>query len=80
MWTHCGFSSGGEVVTICKAAMAQEGPLDTRELALRVIQAKGMDEADSVLKTSLAFRTVQALRLQAKRGRVKRWGSGRMSA
>jgi len=64
----------GEIVTICKAAMAQEGPLDTRELALRVIRAKGMDEGDSVLKTSLAFRIVQALRLQAKRGAVQALG------
>lgn len=60
----------GEIVRLCKAALEKEGPLDTRELALRVIQAKGMDEGDGVLRTSLAFRIVQALRLQAKRGSV----------
>jgi hypothetical protein len=66
----------GEIVTLCKAALAKEGRLDTRELAFRVIQAKGMDEADAVLRTSLAFRIVQALRLQAKRGTVTSLGKG----
>ena len=33
-----------------------------------------MDEGDSVLKTSLAFRIVQALRLQAKRGAIQSLG------
>jgi hypothetical protein len=61
----------GEIVTICKDALAKEGPLDTRELALRVIRANGLDEADSVLRTSIAYRIVQALRLQWKRGRVE---------
>jgi hypothetical protein len=64
----------GEVVALCKDALAKEGPLDTRELALRVIQAKGMDESDSVLRTALAFRIVQALRLQARRGAIQSLG------
>lgn len=57
-----------EIGTLCKAALAAEGPLDTRELALRVIRAKGLDEADNLLRRSIAFRIVQALSLQAKRG------------
>jgi hypothetical protein len=60
----------GEIVKLCKAALAQEGPLDTRELALRVVRAKGLDEGDSVLRTSIAYRIVQAMRLQWKRGKV----------
>ncbi len=56
----------GEIVTICKAAL-KDGPLDTRELALAVIQAKGLDAGDAVLRRSIAFRIVQAMRLQAKR-------------
>jgi hypothetical protein len=60
----------GEIVAICKTALAKEGPLDTRELAVRVIRAKGMDANDTVLRQSIALRIVQALRLQAKRGRV----------
>ena len=37
-------------------------------LAVRVILAKGINEADSVLRTSITYRIVQAMRLQAKRG------------
>jgi hypothetical protein len=59
----------GEIVTICKAAL-KGGPLDTRELALAVIKAKGMDSKDAVLRRSIAFRIVQAMSLQAKRGKV----------
>jgi hypothetical protein len=60
----------GEIVTLCKAALAKDGPQDTRQLALHVIKAKGLDSKDAVLRRSIAFRIVQALRLQAKRGGV----------
>ncbi len=58
----------GEMVTLCKAALASHGPQDTRELARRVAEAKGMDSADPVLRKALAYRIVQALTLQWKRG------------
>src|SRR3990172_2555275 len=61
----------GEIVAICKKALVEEGPLDTRELALRVIRTKGLDEDDSVLRTSITYRIVQAMRLQWKRGGVE---------
>lgn len=61
----------GEMTAICKAALAQEGPLDTRELALRVIRAKGLDEGDKALRQTIALRIVQALRLIEKRGKLK---------
>ena len=32
----------GETTKICMDALAHEGPLDTRQLALRVIKAKGL--------------------------------------
>lgn len=67
----------GEMTAICKAALAQEGPLDTRELALRVIRAKGLDEGDKALRQTIALRIVQALRLQAKRGIVTSLGKSR---
>ena len=59
-----------EISTLCKAALAKEGPLDTRQLALRVIRAKKLDEKDNVLRRSIAFRIVQALSMQAKRGTI----------
>jgi len=58
----------GEMVGLCKAALASNGPQDTRELARRVAEAKGMDAADPVLRKALAYRIVQALTLQWKRG------------
>ena len=60
-----------EIVAICKKALAEEGPLDTRELAQRVVVTKGLDEADTVLRTSITYRIVQAMRLQWKRGQVE---------
>lgn len=60
----------GELVAICKKALTGEGSLDTRELALRVVRAKGLDEGDTVLRTSITYRIVQAMRLQSKRGKV----------
>lgn len=60
----------GEIVTVCREALAKEGPLDTRELALRVIRAKGLDESDGVLRKTVAYRIVQALSIAAKRGRI----------
>lgn len=60
----------GEMVTLARAALAEEGPLDTRELALRVIRAKGLDAEDTVLRTSVALRLVQALSIAVKRGTI----------
>src|SRR3954468_18217 len=57
-----------EVSEICKAAMAQEGPLDTGELAIRVMRTKGLDAGDAVLRSSIALRIVQALTQQVRRG------------
>ncbi|ATQ69297.1 MULTISPECIES: hypothetical protein [Methylosinus] len=61
----------GEIHKICQMALAEapEG-LDTRELSLAVIQAKGMDESDAVLRIAINYRIVQAMRMQEKRGRV----------
>jgi hypothetical protein len=59
----------GEISTICKGAL-KDGPLDTRELALAVIKAKGMDAKDAVLRKSIAYRIVQAMTMQAKRRKL----------
>jgi hypothetical protein len=39
----------GEVTKICLDALVKEGPLDTRQLAVRVNRAKGLSESDKVL-------------------------------
>jgi hypothetical protein len=51
-----------EITTICKAAITQEGPLDTRELAIRVMRAKGLDAGDAVMRSSIAPRMWRHLR------------------
>lgn len=63
----------GEPWAICKAALAK-GPHDTRELALAMMAAKGMDTGDTVLAKGLTNRLIHSLRMQEQRGRVKRDG------
>lgn len=60
-----------EIFSLCRTALA-EAPkgLDTRELALALIRAKGMDEGDRVLRKAIGFRIVQAMLRQQTRGRV----------
>jgi len=67
----------GEIVAVCREALAKEGPLDTRELALRVIRAKELDEGDGVLRKTVAYRIVQALSIAAKRGTISDDGKRR---
>ena len=59
----------GETTKICMDALAEEGPLDTRQLALRIIKAKGLSERDKVLAQSIALRVVQTLRMRARRNK-----------
>ena len=61
----------GETTKICMDALAAEGPLDTRQLALRVIRAKGLSESDKVLAQTVALRVVQTLRMRARRNKVE---------
>lgn len=60
----------GETTKICMDALAAEGPLDTRQLAMRVICAKGLSESDKVLAQTVALRVVQTLRMRARRYKV----------
>jgi hypothetical protein len=61
----------GEVWTLCRTALEKEGPLDSRELAIRLIQHRGLDVDDVVLRKSLTLRVVQAMRLQMKRNKAQ---------
>ena len=47
-------------------ALAKEGPLGTRQFAMRVIWANGLSEADKVLTQTGALRVVQTLRMRAR--------------
>lgn len=55
----------GETTRICHAALAAEGPLDTRELAQCVMRAKGLNPEDKALGQAIALRIVQTMRLKA---------------
>lgn len=60
----------GDMVKICRVELAKDGPLTTRELALRVLRAKGLDEADKVMRQTVAYKLVQALGIAARRGTI----------
>ena len=60
----------GEMMAICKAGLAEHGPMNTRALAAHILTAKGLDAADKVLAKSVAARLIHALRMQAKRGKI----------
>jgi len=60
----------GETTNFCMAALKAEGPLDTRELTVRIMRSKSIDEHDKVLSQAIALRIVQTLRAAARRGRV----------
>jgi hypothetical protein len=60
----------GEVVRLCRAALSQESPLSTRELAERIMRAKGLDERDKVLRKAFSYRVGQVLRIAARRGEI----------
>src|SRR5579863_9038944 len=44
----------GELTAICKAALASQGPMNTRALVAHIIAAKGLDTDDKVLAKSVA--------------------------
>jgi hypothetical protein len=60
----------GETTQFCLKALREEGPLDTRQLTLRMMRAKGLDTGDKVLCQTIALRVVQALRMRAKRREI----------
>lgn len=60
----------GEMFVIAKAAMEAEGELTTIELAQRIIDAKGFDTGNHVLRKAVAFRLVHALRLALRAGKL----------
>jgi hypothetical protein len=59
----------GEQTKLCRAALA-EGPMTTRQLALYIMKAKGLDRDDKVLAKSICSRIIHALRLQHRQGKI----------
>jgi len=68
----------GEIFALCRAALTEaNGELDTRELAIAVMRAKGMNEVDSVLRMAIGFRVVRTMLRQEKHGMVSANGKRR---
>ena len=72
--THRMFARG-EIISLCKEALAS-GPKTTKELALHVMAAKGLDTGDKVLAHAMAQRMIHALRQQWRRGLIE--GKGKI--
>jgi hypothetical protein len=66
----------GEAFGLCKKALeAAPDGLDTRELAVIVMEAKGLDTSDKVMRKAVALSLVNVLGMRHKRGHI---GAGGM--
>ncbi len=65
----------GEMFRLANVALADApNGLDTREVALAVIRAKGLDERDALLRKTINYRVSQALRMRCLRGHIANGG------
>lgn len=61
----------GEIFAICKKALdAAPDGLDTRQLAVILLQAKGLDADDHIMRRNVAYNIVQIMGNRLKRGSV----------
>jgi hypothetical protein len=70
----------GETWAICQVALAKHGTLTTRELALEVMQVKGLDVADKVLAKGVGQQLIHVLRTRSKTGRLVMDGKRKAAA
>ena len=66
-----GFFKKGEIADICVRHLDVDGEMSTRELAERVMAARGLDISDAALRNSVVFKVVQALRHARRRKLVR---------
>ena len=65
----------GEIFSICKKALdAAPGGLDTRQLAVIILQAKGLDDNDRIMRRNVAYNIVQIMGNRLKRGSISSSG------
>ena len=64
-----GFFDKGEIAEIASRIL-KDGPLNTREVAERVMVEKGLEITDTNLRNSVVYKCVQALRHAQRRGAV----------
>ncbi|MGE0743234.1 MAG: hypothetical protein AB7O98_18005 [Hyphomonadaceae bacterium] len=58
-------------IELCRQALAQRGPQTTAQLAAYVMEARGLDPADQVMRRAVMQRLVNALVMQMKRGKLR---------
>jgi hypothetical protein len=63
-----------EIVALCRAALAECGPLDTNELTDRVIAAKGLQNVGAIMLQAIRGRVGRALANAKIRGLVESEG------
>jgi hypothetical protein len=59
----------GEVFKLCQQALAS-GPKTTRELAVYVANAKGLDGGDVVMRKVIGSKLIHSLRIREKQGQL----------
>lgn len=60
----------GETLPIVLDALRAQGPLTTRQLAVAVMQAKGLDTGDTVLAKVITSRLINILKPELRKGRI----------
>jgi hypothetical protein len=60
----------GEAFKLCSAALQANGPMTTKELAVYVAKAKGLDASDAIMRRTMARHLIHSLRLRAKQGQL----------
>jgi hypothetical protein len=66
-----------ELMDICKQALADHGPMDTRELARHILKAKNLNEGDKVLAKAICCKIVHPLTQLWRRGKLATAGKRR---
>src|SRR5690242_9607091 len=64
----------GETWEICRAALARNGPMTTKELAVECMRVRNLETGDKVLARSLCMRLINSLGKQELRGKLARDG------
>jgi len=65
------FKRGEAFKLVCEAIEAAGKPLDTRELAEALLEAKGFDSNDRVMRKAVAYNIIHTLKMRAKRGQIQ---------
>jgi phytoene dehydrogenase-like protein len=66
-----------ELSRLCRESLRDSERLSTEDIVARIVERKGFDAADSVLRKALRLQLLTTLRAMRKRGAVEQTGLGR---